>query len=116
LPYSEIKEIISKSEVCVFPSFAEALPVSWLEAMAMGKAIVASNIGWAMEMIDDGEDGFLRDPKDHELYANAICELLLNKDLSNLMGLNAVEKVKLKFDSELTAKMNIEAYRKVIYT
>jgi starch synthase len=114
LPYSEVGSIISKAQVCVFPSFAEALPVSWLEAMAMGKAIVASNIGWAMEMIDDGKDGYLRNPKEHQQYANAINELLLNDNLSKQMGLNAIKKIKLKFDSELIAQMNIEAYHKII--
>jgi hypothetical protein len=37
VPYSEIKTYITQATVCVFPSFAEALPVSWIEAMAMEK-------------------------------------------------------------------------------
>jgi glycosyltransferase involved in cell wall biosynthesis len=114
LPYSEVSAIIAKAKVCVFPSFAEALPLSWLEAMAMGKAIVASNIGWAIEMIDNGVEGYLRNPKNHEEYANSICELLENNSLSVQMGLNAINKVKVKFDSECIALMNIEAYQKVI--
>jgi glycosyltransferase involved in cell wall biosynthesis len=56
VPYSEIKTYITQATVCVFPSFAEALPVSWIEAMAMEKAIVA-NIGWASDVID-GINGF----------------------------------------------------------
>jgi hypothetical protein len=36
VPYQEIKDII-ETTVCVFPTFAEALPVSWIEAMAMEK-------------------------------------------------------------------------------
>ncbi len=53
VPYDEIKNHIAKASVCVFPTFAEALPVSWIEAMTMNKAIVASNIGWANEVIED---------------------------------------------------------------
>jgi glycosyltransferase involved in cell wall biosynthesis len=67
--YDEINKHIQMATLCVFPSFAEALPVSWIEAMALKKAIVASNIGWASEIIDDSKDGFLVNPKDHKLYA-----------------------------------------------
>ena len=114
VPYNEIQNIIAQTSVCIFPSFAEAFPVSWLEAMAMGKAVVASDIGWATEMINDGTDGYLRNPKEHFAYAVAISELLLNSELSNQMGMNAIDKVKLKFQSEVIAKKNIEHYRKVI--
>jgi hypothetical protein len=38
VPYSEIKTY-TQATVCVFPSFAEALPVSWIEAMAMEKLL-----------------------------------------------------------------------------
>ena len=79
IPYDEIKQFISSATVCVFPTFAEALPVSWIEAMAMQKAIVASNIGWATEVIDDTVNGFLVNPKDHEDYAQKIIELLKNQ-------------------------------------
>ncbi|RZJ48773.1 MAG: glycosyltransferase family 1 protein [Flavobacterium sp.] len=72
VPYTEIKEKIQKATVCVFPSFAEAFPVSWLEAMAMEKPIVASNIGWAKEMIDEGENGFLVHPTNHDVFAERI--------------------------------------------
>lgn len=114
VPYNEIQNIIAQTSVCIFPSFAEAFPVSWLEAMAMGKAVVASDIGWATEMINDGTDGYLRNPKEHFAYAAAISELLLNSELSNQMGMNAIDKVQLKFQSEVIAKKNIEHYRKVI--
>ncbi|MBP8157686.1 MAG: glycosyltransferase family 4 protein, partial [Flavobacterium sp.] len=50
--YDEISHHINAASVCVFPTFAEALPVSWIEAMAMKKAIVASDIGWSTEVID----------------------------------------------------------------
>jgi glycosyltransferase involved in cell wall biosynthesis len=57
VPYSEIQVHINATTVCVFPSFVEALPVTWIEAMALPKA-VSSNIGWATDVIDDGINGF----------------------------------------------------------
>jgi glycosyltransferase involved in cell wall biosynthesis len=115
VPYSEIKRKIEEATMCVFPSFAEALPVSWLEAMAMQKSIVASDIGWANEMIIDGESGFLVSPKNHELFASRIVQLLDDSSLGSEMGRNARNRVKDFFDTDKVAKDNIEFYKSLIF-
>ena len=51
LLYKAVQEEIAKASVVVLPSFAEALPMTWIEAMAMEKALVTSNIGWANEVM-----------------------------------------------------------------
>ncbi|MTH17556.1 glycosyltransferase family 4 protein [Flavobacterium sp. LC2016-01] len=113
VPYEEIKQKIQESKICVFPSFAEAFPVSWLEAMAMEKPIVASNIGWANEMIDEGKNGFLVYPKDHDLYAQRIIAFLDNEKLCSELGKAARKKVQEVFDIKVLAKRNIEFYKKM---
>ena len=90
--HQEIKDYIKASTLCIFPTFAEALPVSWIEAMAMQKPIVASNIGWANEIIEDGLEGFLVHPEDHIQYAKRILELLENSKLQIQFGINAKKK------------------------
>jgi glycosyltransferase involved in cell wall biosynthesis len=114
VPYDKIKEHISSATVCVFPTFAEALPVSWIEAMAMQKAIVASDIGWATEVIDDSVDGFLSHPKSHILFADRILELLDNQKLRNEFGIAARKKVIQKFSIEVVAKNSADFYYKVL--
>lgn len=114
VPYAEIKEKIQNAVLCVFPSFAEAFPVSWLEAMAMEKPIVASNVGWANEMVDDGENGFLAHPADHDLFAKKINTLLNDEELCLKMGKSARKKVEVFFDIKTIAKQNIEFYKSVI--
>lgn len=114
VPYSEIKIKIEEATVCVFPSFAEALPVSWLEAMAMKKAIVASNVGWANEMIIAGESGFLVSPNNHSLFASRIIQLLDDSNLGIKMGENARSRVKKLFDTDKVAKDNIDFYKSLI--
>lgn len=113
VPYDQIKEHICSSTICVFPTFAEALPVSWIEAMAMQKAIVASDIGWATEIIDDNVNGFLSDPKNHTLFANRIVELLENQKLRNQFGVEARKKVIQKFSVEVVAKQSADFYQKI---
>lgn len=114
VPYSEIKEKIQQATVCVFPSFAEAFPVSWLEAMAMEKAVVASDIGWAKEMIDDGISGFLVNPQNHELFANKINSFLNDEKLRFDMAKAARIKVENCFDIKVIAKQNIKFYTQII--
>jgi glycosyltransferase involved in cell wall biosynthesis len=114
VPYQEIKEHIKAASLCVFPTFAEALPVSWIEAMALQKPIVASNIGWANEVIADGIEGFLVHPKDHKKYAERILELLANSKLQEDFGVAAREKIVSRFSMEIVAQQSMSFYKKWI--
>jgi glycosyltransferase involved in cell wall biosynthesis len=114
VPYSEIQTHINAATVCIFPSFAEALPVSWIEAMSLQKSIVASNIGWATDVIDDEINGFLVDPKEHALYANKINELLQNASLRQEFGIAAREKAIAKFSIAVVAKQSLDFYKTLI--
>jgi len=114
IAYDEIKPHISRAKVCVFPTFAEALPVSWLEAMAMKKPIVASNLGWATEVIEDEVSGFLAYPKDHELFSKRILQFMDDDNLCKSMGIEARKRVESKFDSKLVMEQNIKFYKTII--
>ena len=112
--YQEIKEHIKAASVCVFPTFAEALPVSWIEAMALQKPIVASNIGWAKEVVADGVEGFLVHPQDHKKYAERILELLGHPEMQDDFGVAARKKVVNKFSMKVVAQKSVSFYKKLI--
>lgn len=114
VPYSTMTKYISESDVCVFPSYAEAFPLSWLEAMAMAKPVVASNIGWGPEMITDGVDGFLIHPKDHNGYAEKLYELYSSPLVRANLGENARKRIEQQFTDEIIAKQNIDFYKKIV--
>ena len=113
-PYAEVQEYIKKAHVCVFPTFAETLGMVTIEAMAMQKAVVNSNIGWANELITDGESGFLVHPTNHQLYADKIMELLQNNSLCHKTGTQARTRAEAKFDIKNIVKENIEFYQQMI--
>jgi len=113
LPYEKVQAQIAKAHVIVLPSFAEALPMTWLEAMAMEKALVTSDIGWAKEVMTDGVTGFTVDPKDNQLYAERILQLLMDPALALKMGKAARKQVVAKFSSEVVVRRNIGFYKKV---
>ena len=114
VPYEEVRAHIAQASVCVFPTFAEALPVSWLEAMAMEKAIVASNIGWGPEVITTNQEGILVHPKDYETYANAILNLLENDTLNTTFGQKAAQKIQDVFANGLIAEQSVAFYQTII--
>ncbi|MFK7058780.1 glycosyltransferase family 4 protein [Flavobacterium oreochromis] len=113
-PYDEIKGYITQANVCVFPSFAEALPVSWLEAMAMQKSIVASNIGWANEMISNGNNGYTSDPKDYLDFAEKIVTLITPSGFTKEIGRNARKTILSRFDIPIVAQQSVDFYQSII--
>lgn len=114
LTYEEILEKIARAHVVVLPSFAEALPMTWIEAMAMEKALVTSDIGWAKEVMIDGETGFTVDPKDHRLYAERILQLINDPELAVKLGKAAREKVVREFSAEVVVERNMEFYEGIV--
>ncbi len=114
LPYEKITKEIQKAGVIVLPSFAEAMPMTWLEAMAMEKALVTSDIGWAKEVMIDEKTGYVVNPKCHLEYAGKIIQLIKNPDLRSEFGKNARERILKKFDAIVIAKKNIAFYEKII--
>ncbi|MBZ9632341.1 glycosyltransferase family 4 protein [Salegentibacter sp. LM13S] len=114
LPYQEVKAQISKAAVIVLPSFAEALPMTWLEAMAMEKALVTSDIGWAEEVMQNRLTGYTVNPKDHASYAEKVLSLLENNELAEKMGEAARKRVVAKFSTEVVVIENIRFYESVI--
>jgi glycosyltransferase involved in cell wall biosynthesis len=114
LPYEKVLAQIATANVVVLPSFAEALPMTWLEAMAMEKALLTSDIGWAKEVMIDSLTGFTVNPKDHQKYAAKIFQLLNDPVLSKKMGKAAREQVVAKFSSEVVVRRNIGFYEGIV--
>lgn len=79
---SDIADILNISNIYVFPSLQEGLPVALMEAMACGKAVVCSKIRGNTDLIDE-KGGALFDPKDSESCMLAIKDLL-NRDLTEM--------------------------------
>lgn len=114
IPYQEIQEYIKKAHICVFPSFAETLGMVTIEAMALQKPVVNSNIGWAQELIVDSESGYLVYPKNHQVFADKIVSILRDEDLCRTIGYSARTRVETIFDIEKIVAQNIDFYKSII--
>lgn len=114
IPYDEVSALIQKASVCIFPSFAEAFPIAWLEAMAFGKPSVAYNIGWAKESIEDSISGYLVNAGDNTMFSERIVQLLTDKHWACKIGENARCIVRKKFNQKDIVKQNIDFYSQLI--
>ncbi len=112
--YESIIDLLGESTVVVLPSFAEAFPMTWLEAMAMEKGLVTSNIGWAKEIMVQDETGFMEHPKDHDSFAEKVLRLLEDGELRNKMGKEARKKIQEEFSSSIIAVKNLKFYNQIL--
>ena len=105
--------LLNVADICVFPSIYEPFGIVALEAMALSKPVIASNIGGFKEIINSGEDGILFNPKDIYDLSQKILFLLKNEDFSKKLGENAKEKVLKKYIWKKIAEETLAVYNRV---
>ena len=101
---SDVRELLHFSDLFLFPSLREGMPLALLEAMAAGKPCIASQIGSLKEVIEEGKTGILVPPRDAERLAEAACSLLRSPENSRRMGENATRLIREKFDAEANVR------------
>ena len=82
----DVLELIAAAGAVCLPSEAEAMPMSLLEAMALGRPVVAADVGGNAELVADGETGFLVPPGDLRALTGAILELARDPARATAMG------------------------------
>ncbi len=75
------RDVLTKSDIYVFPSYGEGMPNSVLEAMAFGLPVITRSVGGVRDFFEDGRMGFITESKDPNLFAEYIEMLILNPDL-----------------------------------
>jgi len=85
-----------------------------LEALASGLPVVATKVGGVPEVIDDGENGFLVSPMDHQGLADKVLYLLENSDHAREMGFMGRKRVEERFSWHEVAKQVLEVYNEVL--
>jgi glycosyltransferase involved in cell wall biosynthesis len=84
---ADVKRIVSLFDLSVLTSVTvETFPMSFLEAMAMGKPLVSTPAGGIPEMIDEGKNGYLVPMRDARALADALVKVLSDPARSRAMG------------------------------
>ena len=103
----EVIAWFGKSDILFMPSISEGLPVVGVQALAMGLAMVVSNIGGFIDLVDEGENGFLID--DRGKY-----EEVLRKLLWNSAELLAFKKSSRKKSKEFSLEKIVRNYEETL--
>lgn len=95
---SDVRPWIASSSVFVLPSYREGVPRSTQEAMAMGRAVVTTDVPGCRETVDDGINGFIVPPRDSLALANAMCNFIRDPSLIRKMGMKSRKKCEARFN------------------
>lgn len=110
-----LKSVIRNSMFAVVPSeWYENCPHAVLEAFALGKPVIGSDIGGIPELIEDGVDGLLFEPGNSEELSEKIAYLISRPRLRGQMGRNARKKVEEKYNLELYYQKLMGVYQKLL--
>lgn len=110
---NDIKELYKACDIFVMPSFREGLSRSMMEAMACGLPCIASKIRGNVDLIKNGNGGYLLSPEDVNGFAQSIMALSNNELLRKQMGGYNLDVIK-KYDIEVVKKEIEEIYREVL--
>lgn len=94
---SDVADLLSVLEIAVLPSRSEGLPFALLEAMALGKPVVATRVGGNAEAVEEGQTGLLTPPEDSDAIADALAFLLEHPDDAAQMGELGRQRVREQF-------------------
>jgi glycosyltransferase involved in cell wall biosynthesis/protein-tyrosine-phosphatase len=112
-PRADVYDLMSAMDIFVLPSLDEGIPMAILEAMALGKPVVATAVGGIPEVVHHRVTGLLVAPGDEQALADACLELALDRDWAQALGARAKRKVQEEFTHESNGQALLAAYRSV---
>jgi glycosyltransferase involved in cell wall biosynthesis len=102
------------ADIFVLPSLWEGFGLSIIEAMALSKPVVASNVGGIPEVVVDGITGILTDPKNEASLEEAILKLLKDAALREKMGVSGNMRVREYFTAEIMSRKYQRLYKTIL--
>ncbi len=110
----DIPNLLKSIDLFVLPTLQEALGTSFIEAMAMEKPVIGTNVGGVSEVIKSGVNGYLVEPNNSSALANAIIKMLQNKERAKMMGIEGRKIVQQNFTVERMCKKMYALYSSLL--
>ena len=114
LPREELVKRYQESTVCVVPSLWENYPYVCLEALACGKAVVASDVGGLKRIIQHGRNGILVPPGSSKSLGEALVLLLKDAQFRKQLADQARVSIEKEYTPEFVAHRAMEIYDKIL--
>jgi glycosyltransferase involved in cell wall biosynthesis len=106
--------LMSIIDIFCLPSYREGMPRTIIEAMMMGKPVVATNIRGSREEVEDGITGYLVPPKNIFALENMLENLYLDEKKRKIMGQEGRKKALIKFDESNIIRLQIYLIKKYL--
>ena len=106
----DINSILYNSDIFVLSSIHEGLPNALMEAMAMGKPCVATDVGGVRQLITNEREGLVVDSKDSEGICKAVEKIINNAEYAEEIKNNAYQKMKNEFDQSAVTQELLKIY------
>ena len=110
---ADIAQLLTESHIAVLPSYREGLPKSLIEAAAVGRAIVTTDVPGCREVVKDGENGFLVPAKDAKELSIAIQKLINNPKLLTSMGKKSRLMAEQEFSIQQIVEQTLKLYKAI---
>jgi len=112
---NDVRSFINNSDCIVLPSYREGTPKTLLEASAMGKPIIATNVEGCRDVVDDGESGYLCNVRDaYDLAKKMKVMLDMDSKAIEKMGLKGRKKMENEFDERIVIDKYIFVVNKIV--
>lgn len=106
----DVPDVLAASDLYVLPSLWEGLPIGLLEAMSMGKAVIATRVDGTKEVVKHQENGLMTEPGNVDELANAIVRLATDSLLRDKFRENALLMVKDRFNAKTMTRAIEDLY------
>lgn len=111
VPHASMPEYFRSADIFVLPSLYDNAPLTCLEAISSGTALVGTSAGGMKEYVVSGESGSIVPPADVEALAEALIELLENDEKRKSYGVEARKRALELYDRKITAAKSVELYK-----
>jgi glycosyltransferase involved in cell wall biosynthesis len=111
--HEDILPVLKALDVFVLTSKHEGLPISLLEAMAVGTIPVCTNVGGMQEVIENNKSGFLLEPNDVEALVDRLVSLHANKLENSVIKQSAIERIRESYSIEKTINSLNSLYQSI---
>jgi glycosyltransferase involved in cell wall biosynthesis len=112
----KLSEILPKYDILIRPSLTEGMPLTILEGMACGLAVISSNVAGVPEIITDNVNGLLISPGKVDEIESAVTRLVTNQELLTSIRFNARHYIESYLTWDKVADMTLQSYSKVLET
>lgn len=110
----DVPDVLAAADIFVLPSLWEAFPIALLEAMSMGKAVVATNVDGTPEMVTHNDNGLLISLRSMEKeLEESLVKLCMEKELRRKLQQRAVETIYNRYNADILARKNEAIYHKL---